>query len=211
MLEVHVMFWGNGELRSGSRLARASHQPGAPSKSPYRRQHVRTRRKVAAVTHRSAQSILTLLLAIAATSAAAELPVTSKKLSMSKAVRQKPTETGALDANGVYQLGASELKLDCKKLSGRIQLRLLTLRDAASQAPSSFAARAIHGTAGAVLGGSSVRANPETELSRDRAMVEAYNRQLAAKGCKTFDIEAELRKPTGLDTPAPRAQKVDPR
>lgn len=155
--------------------------------------------------------ILALLLAAAATPATAEVPVASKNLSVSKVVRQKPTETGSLDGNGVYQLGPTELKFDCKKLAGRIQLRLLTLRDAAAGARSSTAAQVLHGTAGAVLGGSTVRASPDSELRRDRAMVEAYNRQLAAKGCKTFDLEAELKKPPGLDTPAPRAQSAGPR
>lgn len=160
--------------------------------------------------HGRACSILALLLATAATPTLAELPAASKNLSVSKAVRQKPTETGALDGNGVYQLGPAELKFDCKKLTGRIQLRLLSLRDAAAVESSSTAARVIHGAAGAALGGSTARADPDADRRRDRAMVEAYNRQLAAKGCKTFDLEAELRKPPGLDTPAPRGQKAAP-
>jgi hypothetical protein len=158
--------------------------------------------------------LLALLGALAVAPAAADplaLPSKPKKTSAMKALKQKPTEAGALDANGVYQLGPSELKFDCKKLSGRIQLRLLTLRDAPALEPTSAAARTMHGTAGAVFGTSTVRADPGAELRRDRAVVEAYNRQLAAKGCKTFDLEAELRKSPGLDTPAPRAQKSTPR
>ena len=31
--------------------------------------------------------------------------------------------------------------------------------------------------------------------ARERAKLEAYNNELAAKGCKTVDIEAELAKP----------------
>ena len=31
--------------------------------------------------------------------------------------------------------------------------------------------------------------------ARERAKLEAYNNELAAKGCKTLDIEAELAKP----------------
>ena len=42
----------------------------------------------------------------------------AKKPVALKAVRQKPTETGALDASGAYQLGSSELKFDCKKVAG---------------------------------------------------------------------------------------------
>jgi hypothetical protein len=131
----------------------------------------------------------------------AQAPAKAKKDAALKIVKQKPTETGALDANGAYQLGPTELKFDCKKLTGRIQLRLLSLRDAGAVEPSSAAARAIHGVAGAALGGSTARSDPDADKRRDRAMVEAYNRQLAAKGCKTFDLEAELKKPPGLDTP----------
>ena len=53
---------------------------------------------------------------------------------------------------------------------------------------------------------------PETQdiaadLKNDRARLEALNRQLAAKNCATFDIDAEL-KPGNTNTPRPvKAQK----
>lgn len=159
------------------------------------------------MTKRS-RPLLALVCVLLASPAAAETATTmplvkskSKKDAALKIVRQKPTETGTLDASGAYQLGPSELKFDCKKLSGRIQLRLLTLREAGSRPSSSATARAMHGAAGSIFGSSTVRADPEAEVRRDRAVVEAYNRQLAAKKCKTFDLEAELKKPAGLDTP----------
>jgi hypothetical protein len=34
-------------------------------------------------------------------------------------------------------------------------------------------------------------------------MLEAYNRQLAVKRCKTFDLEAELTPKSVRDTPTP--------
>jgi hypothetical protein len=46
-----------------------------------------------------------------------------------------------------------------------------------------------------VLGGSTAGADRQAVYARERAKLDAYNRELAAKGCKTVDIEAELAKP----------------
>ena len=42
---------------------------------------------------------------------------------------------------------------------------------------------------------------------RDRAMLEAFNRELGYKKCKTFDIEAELKKTEGTPEPIPAKTK----
>jgi hypothetical protein len=47
----------------------------------------------------------------------------------------------------------------------------------------------------AISGGSTRGADRQAEYARERARLEAYNRLLASKNCKTMDIDAELAKP----------------
>jgi hypothetical protein len=57
---------------------------------------------------------------------------------------------------------------------------------------------ALGGCAGAqktvapVYGGSALTADRQAVYARERAKLEAYNAELAAKGCATLDIDAEL-------------------
>ena len=44
-------------------------------------------------------------------------------------------------------------------------------------------------------GGSSKGGDRQAIFARERAKLEAYNAELAAKGCRTVDIEAELARP----------------
>ena len=46
-----------------------------------------------------------------------------------------------------------------------------------------------------MLGGSAKSADRQAVYGRERAKLDAYNRELAAKGCPTIDIEAELARP----------------
>jgi len=46
-----------------------------------------------------------------------------------------------------------------------------------------------------VFGGSSLGSDRDAVYARERAKLEAYNDELAARNCKTLDIEAELARP----------------
>jgi hypothetical protein len=98
-------------------------------------------------------------------------------------------------ANGQYEPSADEKKLDCRKLTGSMQVMVSRIKDAPNRARPTGAAAAIQGVAAPVLGGSTVGSNFEGELARERARLDAYNRLLAEKKCKTMDIAAELAKP----------------
>jgi hypothetical protein len=54
-----------------------------------------------------------------------------------------------------------------------------------------------------VLGGTTRGANTTADAARDRAYLEAMNKQLAAKNCATFDLDAEMRPRSIRDTPTP--------
>jgi hypothetical protein len=102
---------------------------------------------------------------------------------------------------GGYVLSAQELALSCRKLTGRMQVRILQIRDYEQRAKPSPASRLAQQAATSLHGGSRHDIDPEAEYRRDRAMLEAYNRRLAAKNCKTFDLEAELKPKPIRETP----------
>ena len=55
-----------------------------------------------------------------------------------------------------------------------------------------------------------VGSDPEGQHRRDLAMLEAYNRQLASKNCKTFDLAAALKASDPNSTPEPTDAKKSP-
>jgi hypothetical protein len=112
-------------------------------------------------------------------------------------------KVGLRPAGAAYQLTADELKYDCKRLTGRMQVRLLQIRDQRELTLTSSAAQAVQSTVVPVLGGSPVGANPADDYKRDRAWLEAYNAQLASKHCPVYNLENELQPRSIRDTPKP--------
>jgi hypothetical protein len=85
----------------------------------------------------------------------------------------KPLESGEVGSEGRYEMSAAERAMDCKRLTGSAAQKLST----------------------PLYGGSNKGGDRQAILARERAKLEAYNAELAAKGCKTIDIEAELARP----------------
>jgi hypothetical protein len=107
----------------------------------------------------------------------------------------RPLESGDVRSDGRYEMSETEKAMDCKRLTGSMQITISRLKDTYGRAEPSTAAWAAQSTIAPVLGGSTVGANRGAVYARERAKLEAYNRELAAKGCKTLDIEAELARP----------------
>jgi len=116
-------------------------------------------------------------------------------------------ETGGLNGAGQYELTQAELALDCRKLTGRMQLRILQVRDYAERKKTSEVSRLAQQALTPIYGGTRSGADPESEYRRDVAMLQTYNRQLAAKKCRTFDLEAELKSQPIQHTPRPLSPK----
>jgi hypothetical protein len=104
-----------------------------------------------------------------------------------------------------YQLTDEEKALDCKKLTGRMQVRILQVRDYGARQKTSSTSRALQSATTTVLGGSKEGSDPDGEHKRSLAQLEAYNKQLAAKGCKTFNLAEELQPKPVTATPQPVA------
>lgn len=111
------------------------------------------------------------------------------------------TETGRL-VDGRYLLSADEMALDCRRIHGRMQVRILELRGAEFKAETSELARGTRTVAGTLMV-THTAANAEARLARDRPMLEAYNRRLAELGCASYDLEKELAQRPSAPSPSP--------
>lgn len=148
--------------------------------------------------------------ACAVAAAAAVAPVAARDAKPSA----PSIQYGSVDAQGVYRLSADEQALDCKKLLGSMQIRILQLRGYDPSKNASGLSRSMQKVTdpvfGVMLGKTTKHDMDATSRYRtDRAMVEAYNRKAAAKGCKVYDIEAELAPgKTMRDMPIARAPQA---
>lgn len=104
---------------------------------------------------------------------------------------------------GGYRLTETELELDCRKLTGRMAVRIVQIRDFQSRSQSTALSRGIQTATAPVLGGHTAGTDPGNRYARDRAQLEAFNRRLAEKDCANFDLDAELS-PTAKDPPRTR-------
>lgn len=101
------------------------------------------------------------------------------------------TAAGPADAAAPAPASAEDAEADCKRLAGKVQLRLLEVRNGLSPEESSLLSRSIQ-SAGAVVGGSTQGLNTNTSLARELADLEAANNQLVQRNCRSFDIAKAL-------------------
>jgi hypothetical protein len=150
-----------------------------------------------------------LSLALAAGGCAAALPgytPPSKQRDRMLALQQTG---GGFDAQGSYQLTDQEQKLDCKHLTGSITVKILQMRQSNDRHDPSTVAVAAHRASQPFRGGSDYGVNVAEDYKRDLARLETLNKQLAGKGCRTFDITKELA-PGNKATPTPIAREGGP-
>ncbi|MGE3064643.1 MAG: hypothetical protein AB7K67_03595 [Hyphomicrobiaceae bacterium] len=144
------------------------------------------------VMPRLAGAALCLALAACAAAMPGYAPPTANEKRAAQMKRVTATEGGTLTQTGTYQLSADEEKLDCKRLTGSMQIMLAHLKDARTRRSPSALSVGAQQTLAPVVGGSVKASDRDATLVRERARIEAYNRALAAKKCRTFDVEAEL-------------------
>jgi hypothetical protein len=105
------------------------------------------------------------------------------------------------DPTSAYVLTEKERGYDCRKLTGRIQLRVMQIRG--TPATPSAAARSLQSASTPVFGGTYRGIDPAVDNAADRKQLEAYNARLVEKGCPSFDLPAALAAPS--NGPPPRA------
>ena len=103
--------------------------------------------------------------------------------------------SGEMTGEGNYELSELDKARDCKRTLGSMLITIARLKDPAFRVEPSAVSSTLQTTSTALAGGSARGADRQAEYARERARLEAYNRLLASKNCKTMDIDAELAKP----------------
>ncbi|MEO1694859.1 MAG: hypothetical protein AAFR55_06440 [Pseudomonadota bacterium] len=114
---------------------------------------------------------------------------------------------GAFDPDGTYQLSAAEQSLSCRRLTGRMQVRILQVRDRRDERSGTFGAMIANSSLVGSANPSGAAAPAATASARDVKILEAYNRALVAKNCPSFDLGAELKPRPVAHTPRPFVQR----
>jgi hypothetical protein len=110
----------------------------------------------------------------------------------------KPLESGDVSDAGRYEMSATEKAMDCKRMTGSMQISIRRLKDPLGREDPSAVSSAAEKVATPFYGSTGKTSDRAAIYARERAKLDAYNEELAAKGCKTLDIEAELaRAPEG--------------
>jgi hypothetical protein len=94
--------------------------------------------------------------------------------------------------DGKYELSQDEMAMDCRRMTGSMKITINRLKDAASRQGGSVLAESAHKVAPLITQGSTASADRQSSLARERAKLDAYNRHLASRNCKTLDIDAEF-------------------
>ena len=102
-----------------------------------------------------------------------------------------PSAGGTATATA-YKLSKEELAFDCHKLTGRMRVRILQVRNSPETPRTSEIGRTMQSAATPIFGGTRRGLDPTAENARDRAMLYAYNQRLAEKKCRTIDLDKEL-------------------
>jgi hypothetical protein len=118
-------------------------------------------------------------------------PPPLKESKTSKLISQSSGEM----TDGGYVLSQTEKERDCKRTLGSMQITIARLKDPGFRNEPSAVSSTIQSGSAALTGASGRGADRQAEYARERARLDAYNRLLASKNCKTVDIEAELAKP----------------
>jgi hypothetical protein len=126
------------------------------------------------------------------TACAAAVPGYSPPPFKEQSKLSKSLESGDVDNEGRYEMSATEKAMDCKRLTGSMQIVMTRLKDAYVRMEPSAVSGGAQKMAAPLTGGSARAADREAVYARERAKLDAYNAELAAKGCKTVDIETEL-------------------
>lgn len=113
-----------------------------------------------------------------------------------------PGDSATLLATGDYTLTAEEKALDCRRLTGRIQVRLLALRGEEYKVQPSSTAQSMRSATSAALGTDTDK-NATARAATNRPILDAYNKRLVELGCPSFDIAKELQARPSAPTPNP--------
>jgi hypothetical protein len=104
-----------------------------------------------------------------------------------------------------------EDKLNCKQLSGRMQVRIMQFRGYGQQKQASGISHALQSVFVNTVGTSDKGLDAPGEHDADLKQLQDYNQRLVTLGCKSYNLEHELSPDTkdtpSANVPAPKKSK----
>ncbi len=94
-------------------------------------------------------------------------------------------------------------KLSCKQIAGRMQVRIMQARGFADRKQSSALSRGMQSGLSATFGNLAHGVDPQGEHAASIKQLHEDNQRLVEKGCKSYDLDAELPKEHIDDVPTP--------
>lgn len=107
------------------------------------------------------------------------------------------------------RLASDTPEVDCKELTGRMQVKILQARHNRAQDAPTGLSKALQSSFGSLFGAASQAAS-DTANQTDRTALEAGNDKLVTAGCASFDLDAELQQHDTKVTPAPTVPARQP-
>lgn len=108
------------------------------------------------------------------------------------------------DHGAGYQAPLDDKKLNCKQLSGRVQLLILQLRGYDNRTQASGFSRGLQSIFSSTVGTTATGRDPAGQHAADLQRVRDYNQRLAAAGCNSYDLDYELKQTDPIASPTPR-------
>lgn len=113
------------------------------------------------------------------------------------------TVASSADAKKKHKPDTPDDKLSCKQITGRMQVKIMELRGFSGRQQSSALSRGIQSGLAATFGNLSHGVDPQGDYAAEIKQLHVYNQRLVEKGCKSYDLDAELKKNEIDDVPSP--------
>lgn len=144
------------------------------------------------------------LLALAGCAAAMPGYVPDKgRLQLAKdkaAAKAEPQAANPVAADGTYVPTTKERSLNCRRLTGVLQIKIQQFRAEMSRLPTSRITTATEAAMAKPMAGGHVKPDTDSEHARDRARLVALNELMIEKKCGRFDLATALD-PANTATP----------
>jgi len=99
------------------------------------------------------------------------------------------------------QAGAEQPETDCARITGRAQIRILSLRSSGARSRTTSLSRGLNSVTSTIGLSDGKLEAPDSRQPRELAELQEMNARLKSLGCKSFDIDAALADTNG---PTPR-------
>ncbi len=128
------------------------------------------------------------------------------RLMLMVAIAAAPLSEAAAKKNSFGKLKKKETpdaELNCKQITGRLQLRIMQVRGYTDHTQASNFSRSVQSVFVGTVGTSDKGIDPTGDHAADLKQLQDYNQRLVALGCRSFNLDHDLSLPADTkDTPA---------